>query len=323
METVFDVVRANAFIGANFPTQGKTFFVKPRTGLDGNSGRSPRTALQTLPAALAKCTTGQNDIVYLMAEGGTAALTTADLSTTLDWNLNNTHLIGISAGNIVGQRARISWAAAAASGSDIPLVTVSGAGCLIAGISLVLESSDANLGFGLNVTGDRCRFSRVHVSWPANAAADCAGAYALKLDGATDDVFEDCVFGSYTIDQGSAANQVLLIDTGCSATVFRNCLFISRLESTTNSPAVRLADAGSVGFGCVWFDGCKFISTSVSAGFAQAGAFKTTAAQTDGRVIVTNCFTNAAKWDVDDRDMILVGGPPVPAADSNSTLLAV
>ena len=31
----FDVVKANAFIGSQFLTQGKTFFVRPGTGSDG------------------------------------------------------------------------------------------------------------------------------------------------------------------------------------------------------------------------------------------------------------------------------------------------
>ena len=316
-------IEANYMIGSQMVTQGNVYYVKPRTGSDGNNGTSPRSAFKTLVKALASCSAGQNDTVYLLAEGSSASLTTDLLTTTLDWNLNNTHLIGVSAGNLVGQRARISWASTAASASDIPLLTVSGSGCLIAGISLVLESADANLAFGLNVTGDRCRFSRVNVSWPANAAADCAGAYAVKLDGATDDVFEECVFGSYTIDQGTAANQILLIDTGCSATMFRDCYFISRIEHITNSPAVRLADAGSVGFGCVWFDRCKFISTSVNAAYAQSGAFKTTAAQTDGRIVLTDCWTNAGKWDVDDADMILNGCVGVPIDDNAGEILAV
>lgn len=320
----FDVVKARAFIGSQVMTQGKTYFVKPRTGADGADGLSPDTAWKTLAAAQDKVTANQNDVVYLMSEGNTAANTTDYQTTTLSWAKDGVHLIGVCAGGPYNKRARVAWASTASSATDKPLFTVSANNCYIANVSFAVGSSDANLAFGVNVTGDNNCFENVDIGFPQHATADAAGAYALKIDGCDQTLFKHCVFGSFTIDLGTAANQLLLIDSGCSMVKFEYCDFIERLESSTNSPHVRLADAGAVGFGCVWFKGCGFISTSVGAATAQNGAFKTTAAQTDGRIIIDpTCYTNAAKWDVDDADMILVTGPATPAADTPNVALAV
>jgi hypothetical protein len=115
----------------------------------------------------------------------------------------------------------------------------------------------------------------------------------------------------------------LLVDTGFSATIFRDCYFINRIQSNTYAPHVRLADAGAVGFGCLWFDRCKFISTASNGAYTQAGAFKTTASQTDGRIILHDCLTNATLWDADAGDMILVNAPGVPIDDHAGHTLAV
>jgi hypothetical protein len=322
-ETRLDTLIANQMITNGVMGQGKTFFVKPINGADGQSGRSPRAALKTLGAALAKCTTGNNDTVYLLSEGNTASTTTDYQSTTLDWNLNSTHLIGVCAGGPHSKRARIAWLSTASSASDIPLLTVSGNNCRIENISVAVGINDANLSFGVNVTGDNNVFDNIDIAFPQHATNDASGAYALKIDGCDQTLFRHSTFGSFTIDLGTAANSLLLIDGGCSMVKFEDCDFIERIEHTTNSPFVRTADANALGFGCVWFKRCNFISTSVSAGYAQAAAMTITAAQVDGRIILSDCWTNAAKWDNTDADMILAGNAPTPAADTSGVLKAV
>lgn len=302
---------------------GKIFHVRPANGNDSWSGRQPHTAFKTLAAALAKATEDRNDIVLLYSESNSAGGTTDYLTETLDWNKALVHLIGVNAGGPFSQRSRIAWKSTAASESNVPLFTLSASGCLIQNVSFVVGSADANLSFGVNVTGDRNHLRKVSIAFPVNDANDAAGAYALKIDGATDCLFDACDIGSYTTDLGSAANQLLLVDGGCSMTKFVDCEFIARLQSDTNSPFVRLADAGAVGFGCLWFKRCNFIATSVNGANTQSGAFKTAAAQTDGRIVLADCHTNAGKWDVDDRDMILNGCVGVPIDDNAGEMLAV
>jgi hypothetical protein len=304
---------------------GNIYHVRPRYGSDINARPNQvERAFRTVSAAFANCEADQNDVILYHSEGNSTSECTEYRSATLTWNKDLVHLIGVGNYNPFSTRNRIAWASGAASSSDIPLVTISASGCLFRGVSFVVGSSDANLSFGVNVTGDRNRFENVAFAYPQNAANDAAGGYALKIDGADDTIFKDCVLGGYTIDLGTAANQLLLVDSGCSMVKFDNCDFIARIESATNSPFVRLADAGAVGFGCLWFTNCRFIHTSVNAVYAQDGAFKTTASQTDGRIIIDpSCMTTASAWDVDGNDMILVAGPPTPAADTPNVARAV
>jgi hypothetical protein len=307
-------------------TQGNVFWVKPRTGTDtlqGNAGQTPDAAWKTLTFALAQCTANQNDVVVLCAEGNTAANTTDYQSTTLTWAKDMVHLIGLNAGGPYNKRSRVAWAAAAASASDIPLFDLSANGCLIANVSFPVGSTDANLSFGVKVTGDRNRFVNVDIPWPTNDANDVAGAYALKLDGCDETSFENCTFGSFTIGAGGGANSTVLIDTGCSMVKFVDCDFIQRIESTTNTPAVKTADANSLGFGCVWFKRCNFIFDSIGGAVAAAAAMTITAAQVDGRIVLADCHTNAAKWDNNDANMILNGCVGIPIGDTAGVTLAV
>jgi hypothetical protein len=304
-------------------TQGNIYHVKPYSGSDSNDGLSEDRPLKTLSQAQTLATADQNDIVLLYSESNTSASTTDYQTTTLAWAKDGVHLIGVCAGGPYNKRARVAWSSSASSGSDLPLFTLSADNCYIANVSFAVGIADANLSFGMNVTGDRNRVENVDIAWPTNATNDAAGAYALKIDGCDETLFKDCVFGSFTIDIGSAANSTLLIDSGCSMVNFDGCKFISRVEHATNSPFVKTADANALGFGCVWFKNCGFVYTSVSGGYTLTGAMTITAAQVDGRIILDHCFTNATKWDNTDADMSLIINSPTPAADTCGVTRAV
>ena len=51
---------------------GKVFFVDPANGSDSNAGTSPESALDTVAAAYALCTTKKGDTVYLLGDGTTS-----------------------------------------------------------------------------------------------------------------------------------------------------------------------------------------------------------------------------------------------------------
>ena len=53
------------------PFTGNYYFVDPVNGADGNEG-TPELPLKTLYGALAKCTSGNNDVVVLMGDGTAA-----------------------------------------------------------------------------------------------------------------------------------------------------------------------------------------------------------------------------------------------------------
>ena len=295
-----------------FVTQGKIFHVKPSSGSNSTGdGLTAATALKTLTAALSLCTAGENDTVLLYSESNTAANTTDYQTSTLVWNKDLVHLIGVGAGGAYNKRSRVGWSSAATSATAVPLFTLSANACLIAGVSFSVGSAIANLSYGVNVTGINNRFVNVDVAWPTNTANDVAGAYALNLAPATQCLFQKCTFGSFTIDTGSAANQIVLVSGGASMVKFEDCDFISRISSSTNSPAVRLTDANTLGFGDMWFKRCNFIADSVNGAYTQTGAFATTAAQT-GRIILIDCHMNGTRWDASSNSMILNGCAPIP-----------
>ena len=302
-------------------SHGDIWHVKPYSGSDSNPRDRPDRAVKTLVRAQAMATADQNDIVLLYSESNTGAYTTDYLTTTLEWAKDGVHLIGVNSGGPVSSRSRVSWLSTAASSSDIPLITFSADNCYISDIGVFVGIADANLSFGLNVTGDRNRFERIGVVWPGDDTNDAAGGYALKLDGVADSLFKDCWFGSYTISTGTAANSIVLMDTGLSGVKFENCDFIHRTTNATNSVHLKTADAGSIGFGCVTFVNSRFIGIPEVA--TAATAVGTITAGQQGRIIMDTCFTNLSKWDNSDSDMILVLGPATPAADTCCVALAV
>lgn len=325
----FDVIQANSILGAQFLTQGKTFYVKPNSGSDGRSGLSPRRAFATLQKALTVMTAGQNDVVYLFAESNSAGSTTNRVTTasaaTLDWNKDLCHIIGVNNGGMVGQRSRIAFESDFVSA--VPLFTLSAAGCLIANIHFFAGVADANPTGCFLLTGERNRIVNCHIAGIGHNDNDISGAYSVKIDGGDENVFEDCVIGLDTIARGTAANSGLLMDGSATRNMFKDCFFTAFLEHATNHVHVRLNDTTAIDR-WLWFKNCMFNYESANYAAAGTGVMKIPVL-TQGRVIVQNCmaFSDAhgttVKWDVDDSDRIFIDMNPTPAADTAGVARAV
>jgi len=309
-------------------TQGNVWHVKPYSGSDGNDGKTPETAVKTLSKALTLATADQNDIVLLYAESNTGAYTTDYQSTTLDWNKDLVHLIGVGAPSPMSKRARIAWLSTAASASDIPLFTLSADNCLIYNIGFYSGIDDANMIGAVKVTGSRNVFKDCHIAGIGHDTNDAAGAYSLMLDGAQECLFERCYIGLNTIDAGTAANSEILIDTATKNCEFYECKIYRRIEHATNHPLVKLADATAIDE-FILFTRCGFIHTATNYGITAGGVFKLAADLTQGLIILDNCYavndnaSGAGKWDVDDRDKICVIASPTPAADTAGLIRVV
>lgn len=316
--TSFDVVKANAFIGSGWMTQGKQFFVKPRTGSNGNDGLSPRTALKTLAGALAKCTANQNDTVYLFAEGNASADTTDYQSATLDWNKDLVHLIGVPPGPAISNRARVAWISTYVTASN--LFTVSANGCVIANVSFYAGVADTHPTGCVNVTGSRNRFVRCHLAGIGHANNDIANAYSLKIDAGQENEFDECVIGLFTVARGAAANSEILFDGAAKENLFRNCRIVSQVSHATNHVLGKVADATGID-AFNYFEGCSFLYQSANYAVGATGVFSLPAL-TQGYILVKNCAAVsdksgvAVKWDVNDRDKIVLVGAATPAADT-------
>jgi hypothetical protein len=317
--SAFDVVQANAFIGSQFLTQGKQFFVKPSTGSDGASGRSPRAALKTLAAALAKCTANQNDVVWFMGEGNASAACTDYQSATLAWNKDLVHLIGVQSGVSISPRSRLAFAASYNTASN--LFTLSANGCLIANMSFFAGVAGTNPTGCFKVTGSRNRIARCHLAGIGATTNDIAGAYSVKLDGAQENEFDHCTVGLFTTARGAALNAEILFDTAAKENLFENCRIVSQVSHASNHVLVEVADATGID-AFNYFENCKFLYQSANYAVGATGVMRLPVL-TQGYLLVdercgarSDASGTTIKWDVNDRDKIIVLGAATPAADT-------
>ena len=228
--------RASEYLATCGIPRGKNsqvFIVDPQIGSDSNTGLSFDDPLLTLSAALAKCTTNQNDTVILV--GGPTALNPA---ATVTWNKDFTHLVGMSADLPgVGQRARI----VGTTTTDLAeVITFIGSGCIVRNIQ-IYNGSDADADKGAaTVSGSRNLFKNVFFAGMGHATpAARAGSYSCKVSG-SENVFEDCAFGLDTVVR-AAANTELALLSGAARNIWKHCRFLSASE-TAGKFLVTVAD---------------------------------------------------------------------------------
>lgn len=215
-----------------FATQGKTMFVKPSSGSDGNSGKSPDKAFKTLAKALSVADADKNDIVFLIAESNSASGTTDYQSTALDWNKDGVHLIGVNAGSMIGQRSRIAQTSTVLTIED--LFTVSADGCIIANIEIYqgVASSTATSPRAMVVSGMRNRIINCQISGNGDTAGstDTAGARSLAVTGA-ENTFQHCYIGLNTVIRATQTTE-LYVTTG-GRNIFEDCMIDSYTSLST------------------------------------------------------------------------------------------
>lgn len=251
------------------PTQGNIWWVRPQTGNDNNSGQSSQNAFQTLRTALAAAVANQNDIVFLAAEGNTAALTTSYQTATLDWNKNSVHLIGVNAGPFVGQRSRVALQAAYATASN--LFTLSANGCLISGIEFFEGVASALPTGCFKLSGQRNHIVGCQISGMGAATNDIAGAYSLSLAGGAENFLEDCYIGLDTTTLGATANSQIVCSAAATRNLLRRCIIATYTNHATNNNFLR-APTGSLDR-WLQFDDCLFYNPIDSASTNLTQAF--------------------------------------------------
>lgn len=274
------------------PFTGQYFFVNPATGSDGNTGKSPGKAFQTLYKAHAACTAGNNDVVYLIGNGassGTARLSLALAQSvdptvtagTLVWSKNATHLIGITAPTMVGQRARIApptgvyTQATFGSGN---FISVTAAGCMFENFSTFGGFSTGGTN-NINWTdsGGRNFYQNVNFGGIADAAAAAdTGARTLKITGTTgENTLVGCEIGIDTVTR-SVANASLEFAAGTPRNTFIECNFPFQ---TSNAGVLGIIGTGAACMDrwqkfarCTFINNIKSTSTQMSALAALSSA---------------------------------------------------
>lgn len=292
-------------------TQGNVFHVKPYSGSDSYTGRSPSGAFKTLAKALASATANQNDVVMLYAESNAAGSTTDYQAATLDWNKDGVHLIGINAGVNISPRSRVAFASAYAVASN--LFTLSADGCYVAYVEFFAGVASALPTGCFNVTGTRNRIENCHIAGIGNDANDIANAYSLRLAGSENE-FIRCTIGLDTIARGTGDNAEIVL-AGGARNKFVDCDIVTFAEANTHQ-FLKRASSGSDRF--TVFKNCAFINAVQSTGVSMLEALDVTAGGSPGGLILLqNCtLVGAAEWEAaaGASGVVYVSSPAADAA---------
>lgn len=287
---------------------GKSFFVRPSTGSDGNTGRKPTKAFQTLAKALSMATANNGDVVYLIAESNTAGSTTDYQSVTLDWNKDGVHLVGINDSSKLGQRSRIAQLSTVKSIDT--LFKLSANNCLIQNLEIFqgVASSTAVTPVAMQITGQRNHVVNCQISGNGDTggSTDVAAAASLVLTGA-ENLLEDCYIGLDTVIRTTQAAEIKLAATGLSAArnTFKNCM-ISTYTSTTAFLPVTV-NAAMDRF--TLFDNCLFYcAANISSAAAPAGVFGGSLSTINGVILLKNPMTNCTQYAAADASRVVALG---------------
>ena len=260
-------------------------YVKPYSGLDGNRGDSPARARKSIASALKLVQANTNSRIMFLAEydpGVTPSHTTDYYSTTLNWNVDNTHLIGVNSGGMYSKGSRIANTSTLTSGTNIkPLVAMSANSCYWENINVYCGLNGSTTGVGaIDISGSNNWFHRCSFQGIGNSAqSGISTAYSLKLSG-SENLFTDCVIGLDTIARTSTQAEIIFAqNAGVAATrnVFRNCII--KTYTTAGNNFFISAGAGVLDRDTL-FQNCLFVNcpTGVASGATLTQAFSLNAA---------------------------------------------
>lgn len=294
-----------AIINDNFQTlygltqgQGTVYFCDALNGKDFYNGLTPTPRgdgitgpKATLQGAYNACsalstTTGQNDTVAILANGGTTQ--TQRIDSAFTWAKGATHLVGICSPVLISQRARMAPSSTTTAFANF--FTISASGCAFKNLAWFDGfTTGTTAQIAVTVTGSRNTFTRCQIAGMGDteSAAD-AGSRSLKIgsSGSGENVFEDCTIGVDTVTR-SAANASVEFAGATPRNVFRRCLFPFMTD-----------DAGAFGIlgtgnGCVdrfnLFEDCSFINAIKSTSTGMTALLSFTTASPGGMVIFKDC----------------------------------
>lgn len=289
--------------------QGDTYYLDFSAG-PGYSGKKPGTPFNNLEDAENALTANQNDILVYLQSSTAGAFDNALLT----WDKSYTHLIGFGARTRIAQRARVFAATAQTVGN----LLISASGCTFENLYIFNgSSSDTDL-YNVKVTGGRNHFKNVHFAGLGHATmAARAGAKNLLLDGAEENLFEDCTIGLTTVTR-TAANAVLTFDSNAHRNLFERCRIISAAETVT-IPIVALADTSAVDDFNEFYDSLFFNFWSNHVGNLNQ-VFSTGVAGITKNIILRHCtMAGCDAWQDNDAAAIY-GDMPTATAQGGKVL---
>lgn len=286
------------------PPGGNHFWVNPAEGSSGGDG-SYDDPINSLETAYALTTANQHDVIHYVSDSSGNNLAAA-----VTWSNNYTHLVGHCAPTGIANRSRIFQTSTLTDAS--PLFTVSASGCIFANFYIFQGVDDDGSLINVSVTGGRNYFWRVHFAGGGHATQAINGGMSLKLDGAEENVFEECTVGVDTID---AATGMIAIgfDGEAHRNLFRNSTV--RMRAGNSGAAFgEVLDTTGIDRDTI-FDNCMFINNHTST--AMDTAFIIPAGISGPRhIIMKDCISyGATVWDTNDTGVLIGNMDAVTGAD--------
>jgi hypothetical protein len=288
------------------------YVVDGANGVDTNAGDRWSAPLKTVSAAYAKCVTGQNDVVLVLAS--TSAI---DELAAITWSKNLTHLIGLGAATHAGQRTRITCGANGLT----PFITVSGYGCVFKNLYIWQGRDNAATLVNVSVTGQRNLFENVHFAGGGHATQAINGGASVLISGGSENRFVDCTFGVDTVDAATGMAALVFAATGGAArNLFQGCRFTLQAGHAGAMFVEVLGNAGVDRYQI--FEGCLFINlsgTAMTSGFVVAAGFD----PANKRLLLKDCaLIGAGDWESSDRGALYLNSGTITGG-GNAGLFAV
>jgi hypothetical protein len=168
--------------------------------------------------------TQRNDVILVTPESHAWLGDAGAAVTTLTWDKQSTHVLGMDVGGKGGyQRARLSNAAVS---TDVALLTVSGATNTFKNLRIMhgVSEHDHTL---LDVTGSGNKFENVCFATPLISAQATSTDYLpIKVSG-SHNYFKTCLFGTANAVYRNAVNSLLYLSGTGSLNIFEDCIFNS------------------------------------------------------------------------------------------------
>ena len=301
-------------LGLPMGPYSNVYYVDAANGDDDNTGKSPYKPLKTLTEAEDKCTTNQHDVVAIIS--GASGI---NLTETLTWDKSYTHLVGLCAPTMVGQRARIFGHE---DNDDVtPLINITGSGCVFKNLYAFNGIDDAGCLINVQVTGDRNYFENVHFAGGGHASNAIDGGASLKLDAAYECTFRGCTIGVDTVAAATGMAGVI-VDTQSGRNIFEDCNF-TMYAGHAGAKFVEIAD--NDGFDrYLIFKNCLFINDATGYTMTEAFTVPADMGSETHRIILHGCaFCGIGDIEDNDRGIVYTTSGTFTAGGNAAIMAAV
>lgn len=305
-----------ALYGVPFGRYAKYYYVDPTNGDDSFNGLSLEAPMKTLVAAEDKLVANQHDTIFYIAPSSATPSADYDIEATLTWDKNLTHVFGVGAPTMVGQRSRIF-----VKPGDLgisPVIDVTASGCSFHNLYIFHGVASATSLINVRVTGSRNFFNRVHFAGGGHATQAVDGGASLNIAGGMENTFQDCTVGVDTIPAATGMVALLLSGTGAGRNIFRGSHFTLK-AGAAGAAFIELSAISSIDRYTIFVD-CLFINLAAQQ-MTEAIVCPAGFDPNDKRLIfVRSPFIGAPAWDISNRN-VAVGDMGTPTGLDASGLM--